>query len=679
MEQQRRLAAILFTDIIGSTAIMQKDEQTAVSINKRYLTVLKQSVSDHHGEILNDYGDGSLCTFSSVLQAVKCAIQMQQQLQAEPRVPLRIGLHVGEIFFEDGKVFGDGVNVASRIQSLGIENAILFSSEVNSKLKNQQEFKTVSIGRFHFKNVDEPVEVFALSNEGFKVPDKTKMGGKLKEKRSLSGKWITSLVIIFILILSNIIYRNYFRESGFSEGEKTIAVLPFENVGVIDSEEYISDGITQDIIKNLSRISSLNKVIGWFSVRGFKNTTKTLKQVADELGVSAILSGTMARHADKIHIIAELTEVNTNRRLWGDDFEYDSKDILSIQSKVAGEIVKALKANVTPTEKNNISKNYTENVDAYKFYLKGRNFWNLRRKENFDSAEFNFREAIKLDPDYALAYAGLADCYTYNQSGMSQLEAIPIAREFADKALALDSNLSEGYTSLGFIQYNFDYEWDKSKKTLERAIELEPGNPTAHLYYGIVLQFTGNTDEGLKEVEKAVELNPLGYAENWVLGRNCYFAGFYDKAISQFNKAFKIAPAQAEVIDWSLGLAYFEKKMYKESREEFDKITFTDHQNPIDYYFGMQAYGYALLGDTAKAKDLLQKCLNEKRKDWVSPYILCRVYVALGNHPRALELLEKSYEIRDLHMFYIKVDPGLNAIRNEPRFKEVMRKMNLAF
>jgi adenylate cyclase len=679
MEQQRRLAAILFTDIIGSTAIMQKDEQTAVLINKRYLNVLKQSVATHHGEILNDYGDGSLCSFNSAIQAVKCAIEMQQALRAEPKVSLRIGLHVGEILTEDGKVFGDGVNVASRIQSLGVENAILFSSEINSKIRNQQEFKTVSLGRFHFKNVDDPMEVFALSNEGFTIPDRTKLEGKLKEQKSVWKKWMVSLAVIFLLVISVIIYLNYFRESGFSKGDKTIAVLPFENVGVADSEKYISDGITQDIIKNLSRISSLNKVIGWFSVRGFKKTTKTLKQVADELGVSAILSGTMEKHADKIHIIAELTEVNTNKRLWGDDFEYDSKEMLSIQSKVAGAIVLALKANVTPDEKNNISRQYTENVDAYKFYLKGRNFWNLRGMENFDSAEANFKEAIKLDPDYALAYAGLADCYTYNQSGMSQLEAIPIARKFADKALSLDSNLSEGYTSLGFIQYNFDYEWDKSKKTLERAIELQPNNSTAHQYYGIVLLFTGFTDEGLIEMEKAVELNPLGWAENWVLGRSYYFAGLNDKAITQFKKAFKNAPSQAEVTAWSLGLVYLQKKMYREAREEFDKITFTDHKNPIDYYYAMQSYGYALLKDTIKAKDLLQKSLNEKRKDWVSPYILCRIYVALGDYSRALDFLEKSYEIRDLHMFYIKVDPGLNAIRNEPRFKEVMREMNLSF
>ena len=641
------------------------------------MAVLKQAVLSHAGNILNDYGDGSLCAFDSATEAVRCAIEVQQQLQTEPKVPLRIGLHIGEIFFEEGKPFGDGVNVASRIQSLGIANSILISAEINNKLKNQPEFKTVSVGWFHFKNVDEPIEVFALANEGFTVPDKNKLEGKLREKKTARRKWILPLAILLLLAVSLLFYENVFHVTRFTEGDKTIAVLPFENLSMRDTEEYISDGITQDIIKNLSKIASLNKVIGWFSVRKFKKTKETMKQVADELGVAAVLSGSLEQHADKIHIIAELTEVNTNKRLWGDDFEYDSKDILSIQSKVVGEIVNALKAKVTPQEKNGISKQYTENVDAYKYYLKGRNFWNLRGPENFDSAEANFKAAIKLDPAYALAYAGLADCYTYNQSGMSQLEAIPIAREFADKALALDSNLSEGYTSLGFIQYNFDYEWDKSKKTLERAIELEPNNPTAHLYYGLVLQFTGHTDEGLKEIEKAADLNPLGWAENWVLGRNCYFAGLNDKAIIQFKKAIKIAPSQAEVIAWSLGLAYFQKKMYKEAREEFDKITFTDHKNPIDYYFAMQSYGYALLGDTLIAKDLLQKTLDEKRKDWVSPYVLSRIYIALGNYPRALDLLEKSYETRDLHSAYVNVDPELNPIKNEPRFKELLKKMNL--
>ena len=645
-------------------------------MNRRYLAVLKQSVSEHHGEILNDYGDGSLCSFGSAIQAVRCAIEMQLQLQTEPIVPLRIGLHIGEIFFEDGKVFGDGVNVASRIQSLGIANSILLSSEINNKLKNQPDFKTVPIGRFQFKNVDDPIEVFALANQGFVVPDKRKIDGKLQEKKPTGRKWVLALASTILLIVAFILYRNLFHIARFSEGEKTIAVLPFENTGGMDTEVYISDGITQDIIKNLSKISSLQKVIGWFSVRSFKNTRKTLKEIADELGVAAILSGTMERHSDKIHIIAELIEVNSNKRLWGDDFEYDTKDILSIQSKVAGEIVKALKANVTAEEKDNISRHNTENVDAYKYYLKGRNFWNARGRANFDSAEANFKRAIQLDPNYALAYAGLADCYTYNFQGMSQLEAIPIARGYASQALVLDSNLSEGLTSLGFIEHNFDYEWVKSKKTLERAIELDPNNPTAHLYYGNLLLYTGHTTEGLKENEKAAALDPLSFAANWVLGRNYYFAGLNDLAIEKFDR-LRTAPLQMGVIAWSLGLVYVQKKMYAEAKQAFGRVSASDlNANPIDYYAIMQSYGFALTGDQVKAKELLDSTLKLKGV-WLSPYRLAQAYVALGDYEEALDQLDKSYEIRDLHLFWIKVDPGFIPIRNKPRFIQLMKKMNL--
>ncbi len=678
--QRRQLAAILFTDIVGYTAMMQKNETQAVVIVKRYISVLRETVSEHAGEVLNDYGDGSLCTFSSATEAVQCAISMQQQLQISPAVPLRIGLHVGEIFFEDGKVLGDGVNVASRIQSLGQANTILFSKEVCDKIRNQPEFRSVSLGRFEFKNVDEPVEVFALANEGLVVPQRKTMEGKLKEIKNNSArkKWIVTTTIVLLLAAAFFIYKNINHSPGFTGDEKSIAVIPFENMGADNTDEYISDGITQDIINNLSRISSLQKVIGWFSVKGFKKTTKSVREIADELGVAAILTGTIEMRLTKIHIIAELIDVNTNKRLWGEDYDYDSSDILSIQSKVALQIATALRANLTPNDKKNISKLYTENVEAYKYYVRGRNFWNARGAKNFDSAEANFKRAIKLDPNYALAYAGIADCYTYNAKGMSQLEAIPVARGYANQALSLDSNLSEGLTSLGFIQFNFDYEWARAKRTLERAIELDPNNPTAHLYYGNLLQYSGSSKRGLEECEKSVQLDPLAYGANWVLGRNYYFAGQNDKAIEQFRKTLLITPKQQlEIVVWSMGLAYFENKMYVQAKEQFDKISECEHSSPIDYYPIMQGYGYALLGDTTKAKEFLDKALGQKGNIWLSPYRLSEVYAALGDYNEALHQLEEGYQQRDLHMFWIKVDPGLNPIRNEQRFKDILKKMNL--
>jgi len=678
-EQNRQLAAILFTDIVGSTAMMQRDEQTAVSVNKRYVAVMKKFVSLHGGKILNDYGDGNLCSFSSASAAVRAAIDIQLQLQMEPQVPLRIGLHVGEIFFEDGKVMGDSVNVASRVQSLGQANTILFSKEVFDKLRNQSEYKSVSPGKFEFKNVDEPMEIFALALDGLVVPKRGEMTGKLKEmqRRSTKKKLIWIAAAILTIIAFYFIYRNLYNTSEFS-GDKTIAVLPFENIGKENNEAYISDGITQDIINSLSRISSLKKVVGWFSVKGFKNTTKPMNVIANELGVAAILTGTLQKLGEKTRIVVELIEVGSQKRLWGDDYEYDNKNLLSIQSKIAEQIVDALKAGITPEEKKGLSKNYTENVEAYKFYLRGRDFWNKRGPVNFDSAETNYKRAIKLDPNYALAYAGIADCYTFNQKGMSQLLAIPIARGYANQALSLDSNLSEGLTSLGFIQHNFDYDWARSKRTLEKAIYLDPNNPIAHLYYGNVLQYTGNMEDGLKEVEKAVGLDPLAFGANWVLGRNYYFAGESDKAIEQFKKALPMAPTQLnqKTVAMSLALAYIENKMYPNAKEELDKIFNPVNDDGIDYYLLIRSYGYALMGNKTKAQELLEKA-KEQGKGKLSPYRLSEVYVALGDYKLAFDELDKAYQTRDLHMFYIKVDPGFNSIKNQPRFNDLLTKMGL--
>jgi adenylate cyclase len=254
-KQVRQLAAILFSDIVGYTAMMQRDETNAILSTKRYIEVLRYCVQEHGGEILNDYGDGSLCTFGSATNAVRCALELQKQFQLDPKVPLRIGLHVGEILLEDGKAFGDGVNIASRIQSLGVANSILFSSEIKSKIKNQEDLNSVSLGRFHFKNVDEEEEVFALSSPGLVIPDKKNMQGKLQEKKNLRKKLLIAGAIILIGVISFLAYNKFSRSAGFT-GEKSIAVLPFDQSGATNLEEYLSDGITQDVINNLSKITA---------------------------------------------------------------------------------------------------------------------------------------------------------------------------------------------------------------------------------------------------------------------------------------------------------------------------------------------------------------------------------------------------------------------------------------
>ena len=677
-QQNRQLAAILFTDIVGYTAMMQQDEKLAVALVKHYIAVLKKTITDHGGQVLNDYGDGSLCIFPSSTEALKAAVEIQQQLQSEPAVPLRIGLHLGEIFFEDEKVMGDSINVASRIQSMGQANTILFSKEIADKIKNQPEFKPVSLGKFEFKNVDEPMEVFALANEGLIVPKREEMSGKLKEiqKKYALRKWLAFVTLIVLLVAGFFIYK-YFTAATDFKGEKSIAVLPFENSTKDASQEYISDGITEAIINKLGKVSSLKKVIGWFSVKSFKKTTKTLLEISNELGgVAAILTGSIQTEANKIRVTWELNEISTNKRLSGDDFKYEDKNIISIQSIVAGEIVTALKAEITPEEKINLSKHYTENIDAYKFYLRGRNFWYAQSPENFDSAENNYKKAIQLEPNYALAYAGLADCYAISYRGMPQRERVPIAKIYVEKALSLDSTLSEAYTTMGFIQQNFDYNWSEARKNLEKAIDLNPNNSAAHLYYGLVLMHsTPDKETALREMKKAVELEPLSYITNWILSRNYYFAGKYDLAIDQFKKMSSFIPKSNQYVSiFSLGLIYLKKHLYSQAKEAFDQLP-EGNGAQIDNSQIMQSYGYAVLGDKIKAKTLLEKTL--KKYPNLSHYRNSQVYVALGNFDEAMNQLELGYAIHDVHMFWIKVDPEFGPIRNEPRFKELLKKMGL--
>jgi class 3 adenylate cyclase/TolB-like protein/Tfp pilus assembly protein PilF len=675
MQQNRQLAAILFTDIVGSTAVMQQDEQAALLMNKRYVAVLKQSVESHGGEILNDYGDGSLCTFSSATQAVRCAMQIQQKLQNEPKVPLRIGLHVGEIFFEDGKVFGDGVNIASRVQSLGVANSILFSSEICSKIKNQPEFKSVSIGKFEFKNVDEKIEVFALTNEGLVVPDKRNMKGKLREKKINQKRFLIPSAIILLGIISFFIYRIYYKYPGFTGKDKSIAVLPFETISSDSGNEYINDGFTIDIISKLSNLSGLSMVPGWAIVKTFKDPRQNIIDIAHSLGVEAILTGTIQKRGDTFHLVTELTDVNSGKTIWNMDDYSKWGDVLKLQMEVAEKIASSLAAHLTKEDKNGINKEYTNNTDAYNYYIKGRYFWDKRSIVSFDSAEANFKKATELDPNYALAYAGLADCFIFNQKGLSQTEAIPIARDYANKALNIDSTLAEPLATLGFIQSAYDYDWKGAKITLEKALKLDPNYTYGHIYYGNLLQYTGeNVERGIEEIKKARSLDPLSVSINWVLGRNYYFAGKMDSAEEQLRKTIGIS-SQYPFAKVTLAFVLLSKKKYNEAFDIIKQIPLGGNITNAEYQGTILSYAYAISGNIEMAKKELALLLNEN--SFKGHYQIAKIYTALKEFDLAFSELNKAYQDREITMYFIKVDPVFSPLRSEPAFNELLKKMNL--
>ena len=374
MSQQRHLAAILFTDIVGYTALMQEDEHKAVALIKHYTSSLDQKVVSHGGRVLNYYGDGSLCTFPSATEAVTCALELQKDLQSTPYVPLRIGLHIGEVFFEDGKALGDGVNIASRIQSLGQANTILFSKDIHDKTKNQPEFKSVWIGKFDFKNVDDPIEVYALSNEGLNVPRKEQMSGKLKNEKS--KRTIDSRKIIFgsisLLVLAGLSVFFFFLRPGNEQGRKvenSIAVMPFVNNSSDINQQYFADGMMDEILNHLYKIGGLN-VISRTSSIAYKDSKKTAKEIANELGVGNLLEGSVSKDGDSIRIIVQLINGKTDELLWAETYIRKIKDVFAIQSDIAQRIAAALKVKIDAGTRERIEFVPTQNTSAYTTYLK---------------------------------------------------------------------------------------------------------------------------------------------------------------------------------------------------------------------------------------------------------------------------------------------------------------------
>src|SRR5688572_29928135 len=408
MSQGRQLAAIMFTDIVGYTAMMQANEEKAVSVIKHYNSALEKLTTQFNGQVLNYYGDGSLCIFPSATDAVNCSLALQNELKNEPVVPLRIGLHIGEVFFEDAKALGDGVNVASRVQSLGQENTIMLSGEIHDKVKNNPNFSTVPLGHFNFKNVDKPLEVFALSNAGLTIPKRSKMQGKLKEKTGKRWVMITSVLIILFFTAGFFVYKTFFTAKAVAEtSAHSIAVLPFADMSPAKVQEYFSDGMSEELLNLLAKIPGL-KVISRTSSFSFKGKNDDVRKIGKSLGVANILEGSVRKSGNTIRITAQLIEVEKGTHLWSETYDREMKDVFATQDEISKMIVDILKIKLGGQQANQPSKSFTKNPEAYEDYLKGRYHWNTRTDEGIKKAIGYFEDAIRKDSNYAAAYSGLA-------------------------------------------------------------------------------------------------------------------------------------------------------------------------------------------------------------------------------------------------------------------------------
>jgi eukaryotic-like serine/threonine-protein kinase len=456
-----------------------------------------------------------------------------------------------------------------------------------------------------------------------------------------------------------------------------LAVLPFVNGSADPNAEYLSDGITESLINSLSRLPNL-KVMSRDSAFRYKGKDTDAQTVARELGVRTVLKGRVTQLGGNLAISAELIDVTDSSHIWGQQYSRKPADIFALQEKIAKEITKALRLRLTGQEEKSLAKTYTTNPEAYRGYLQGRFWWNKRTEDGFNKGIECFQQAIAKDPAYALAYCGLADCYSMhaNYGFLPPKIGYSKANDAALKALELDDSLSEVHVSLGFIKSDYTWDWSGAEKEFQRAIALNPNYATAHQWYGYALWRTGKFEESIAEHRRALELDPLSLPVNRNLGLAYYLARQYDLAIEQLRKTREMDPGFVLTREY-ISLAYLEKGMYKESMAICEEAAQPLSASP--YAISALGYVYAVCGKNAEAQEVCDRLKRLSDQKYISSRFLASIYAGLGEKDQALDSLTAAYEDHSLQIGPgIIADPTYDSLRAERRFQDLLRRMGLA-
>jgi adenylate cyclase len=641
LESMRILSAIMFTDIVGYTALMQTDEKRAKLIRDKHREVLEKLISSHQGKIIQYYGDGTLSIFASAVEAVKSAVLLQKEFEKDPKIPVRIGIHIGDIVYDNDGIYGDGVNVASRIESLSIPGAVLISDKINEELLSHPELPTKSMGKFDLKNVHRPVEVFALNVDGIKTPTSKDLKGKKQEEI------------------------------------KSIAVLPFVNMSADKENEYFSDGITEEILNALVKVKGL-QVTARTSAFAFKGKNIDVREIGKQLNVHTVLEGSVRKSGDKVRVTAQLINSADGYHIWSEVYNRKLEDIFDLQDELSGKIANTLREKLTGSEQSRpLVAAPTENIEAYNLFLKGHFNINKWTPEGARKGIEILLKAIELEPEFASAYSLLAFCYTM-LGAMGQVPAnqsFPLAEEYADKALRLNDNLSEAHISKALLLIFDSWSLSQAKLHFEKAIELSPGAAGVYHAYSVYYLATENLEAALDTILKASQLDPLSLPINAMLAEVYMFAGNTKAALEQIEKTLELDPtfrAGLEVKGW---IHFFDGDLEKSISTFLEYHSLV--KDPLKGVTGL-GYVYGKAGYKDKAKECLKK-LDQRKKleqevSLSMDYLV--IHSGLNNFDKALHYVEEA--IKDGGgIFFIRSHPILKELRNDKRFGQLLEKYNL--
>jgi TolB-like protein/Tfp pilus assembly protein PilF len=500
---------------------------------------------------------------------------------------------------------------------------------------------------------------------------------KPEVEKVVKFKWKSFLLyggVVILLIL--LIVGGFSLFTGRREAIDSIAVLPLENLSGDPEQEYFADGITEALIFELTKISALRRVISRTSVMRYKGARKIMPEIARELNVSAVVEGSVLLVGEKVRITAKLIEAETDRNIWAESYKRNLSDIMSLQRELARTIAQEIKIVLTPEEETHLKRSSVVYPEAYQLYLKGRFFWNRRTGEDLKKASEYFQQAIEKDPNYALAYVGLADCYNLLTfySNIPPKESFPKARVAVKKALDIDETLAEAHNSLAYLKIRFDWDFAGAEREFKRAIELNPNYATAHFWYSEFLMALSRFDEAFNEIKRALELDPVSLIINSELGLAYYIVRKPDQAVVQLRKTLQMDPNFAPTHLY-LGMTYTYMKKFPEAIAELKKANELSYGSTIS--LTELGTAYALAGKHDKARKILEELETLSKEHYVSSFWMALLNASLGENDKAFELLERAYEERYEILVHLKVAPYVDLLRSDPRFNALLKKMGL--
>ncbi len=680
---ERKLTAILSADVEGYSRLMGEDEEATVKTLNTYREAMSRLIEEHQGRVIDSPGDNLLAEFTSAVNAVQCAVVIQGELRArnvalpeDRRMNFRIGINLGDVIVDGVRIYGDGVNVAARVESLAEGGGICVSSTIHDQIANKLSYTFNNLGEHTVKNIAEPVRVYAVRWD-------TEKATTQKDKPFKRGVWIAAVVLIVLALAINVWLQVYKESNSLPQkptGEETtppalsetpsIAVLPFRDMSPEKDQEYFCEGIAEEILNALAQIEGLRVASRTSSFR-FKD--EAISTIGEKLNVTTVLEGSVRKEGNAIRITAQLNNAVDDFHLWSKNYDRELKNIFALQDEIALAITQVLKVKLMGEAGAPLVKHYTESIEAYNAYLLGRYHWNKRgapgeqSEKDLMAAMKHFKEAIALDSNYAIAYSGLADVYSFLPWKVPRIKYSDFqaqAEQAAKKALSLDPNLAEAHASFGWYKTDFIQDYKGAEMEFLRAIELNPNYAPSHHFYAMTLARMGRIDKAQIERRKAYELEPYNHHYSWGYGIVLLWSRQYDAAIIQFQRTLELDSNNTSA--WfSLGVAYLLAKKYEDATRAIVRWAELEGENKeaMQHYVTL-VEEYDRTGKPVSPTPELEVIFAKMNRQLL-------LYAHLGQKEKALDDVERLFDEGNYGFLFL---PFIDFIRSEPRFIALEQK-----